>query len=109
MNPISKAVSEIKFRIPREILNEIFTERQYTMRFKPVTVDEQIISKVLRARVLVDCDLVGGTEAMISLDGLQYDMTDRYMAVYRIPKDRTQGRTITSVQSLSYLSVPLVS
>ena len=104
MNPISKAVSEIKFRIPREILNEIFTEKQYNLRMSPVGIDEQIINKVLRARVLVDCDLVGGTEAIVSLDGLSYDLTDRYMCVYRIPKDRTQGRSITSVLSLSYLS-----
>ncbi len=109
MNPISKAVSEIKFRIPREILNEIFTERQYQTKWRPITVDEQIINKVLRARVLVDCDLVGGTEAMVSLDGLPYELTDRYMCVYRIPKDRTQGRSITSVLSMSYLSPSVVN
>ena len=76
----------------------------FRSRDTPVTMDEQIINQVIRPRVMVDCDLVGGTEALVSLEGLSPEITDRFVMVFHIPKDRTQGRSITSVLSLSYLN-----
>lgn len=102
MNAISKAVNDLYFKIPREILKEAFTSKDYHWRDLPVSMDEQITSQVIRDRVLVDCNLVGGTEAVISLDGIRGEMIDTYMSVYRIPKDRTEGRTINSVLSVGY-------
>lgn len=106
MNPITKALSEIAFRIPRDILIEVFTPKQYMWRDQPINYEEQIRNIVIRSRVMVDCDLVGGTEAFISLSDVpqQHTDVDRLITVYHIPKHKTQGRSITSVLSLSYVT-----
>ena len=57
MNAIKKALDELKFRIPREILNQIFTEKNFSYRTTPISVDEQVLSQVIKPRVLVDCNL----------------------------------------------------
>jgi hypothetical protein len=104
MNPITKALDEIKFRIPRDILNEVFQKKNYSWRATPISVDEQILTQVIKARVLVDCNLVGGTEAFVSLEGVPQDRVENFISVYHIPKDMTQGRSIMSVLSISYIS-----
>lgn len=106
MNPISKALADLKFRIPTEILIEVFAPKSYRWIDSTIGYEEQIKNLVIRQKVLVDCDLVGGNEVTISLAGvpMQYLDTGRLSSVYRIPKDRTQGRSITSVLSIAYIS-----
>ena len=107
MNPIEKALSEVKFRIPPQIVNEIFSRRTLNWRIPNISIDEQIRNSVIRARVLVDCNLVGGTEAMIPLDTVPVEQIDTFTNIYRIPKSLTNGRTIMSALSVSYSSVSL--
>lgn len=107
MNPILKALDEVKYRIPEPILKETFKEQNYNWRKTPVSIDEQITNKVIRSRVMVDCNLTGGTEALIPLEGLSPEIIDSVTAVYHIPKDRTQNRTILSAKSVGYMSFGL--
>jgi hypothetical protein len=58
---------------------------------------------------MVDCNLVGGTEAIIDLDGLLFERTNDYTSVYRIPKDRTDGRSIQSVLNITFSDPTKVS
>lgn len=104
MQALKKAVDEVKYRIPKEILNEVFKEVSFNYRATPVSIDEQILTKVVRARVLVDCNLVGGTEALISLEGVPAENVDIYSTVYHLPKDKTQNRSIMSVLSVTYMA-----
>lgn len=104
MNPITKAVSEMWRRIPGEILREVFAPTYNNWRAVPVSVDDQICSQVLRSRVLVDCDLVGGQEVMISMEGLQSERTNEMMSVIYVTKDRTQGRSISQPLYLGYMN-----
>lgn len=104
MSAIKKALSEIRFSIPDAILQEVFVDRTSHWRNSPQSLDDQIVSLVLRPRVLVDADLVGGTEIFVSLEGVPARMVDQFMTIYAIPKDRTQGRSIVSVKHLSYLA-----
>ena len=106
MNPITKALSDVSFRIPREILIEVFAPKTYLWRDQPINYEEQIRNIVIRSRVMMDCDLVGGTEVFIPLWDVpsQTIATDRLITVYHIPKNKTQNRTITSVLSLSYVN-----
>lgn len=101
MSVISKALADIKFRIPREILNIVFIKRLQQWRYNPDSIDNQIMNEVIRPRVLVDCNLVGGIEVYIPFVGIPVERTNEYTAVYRFPKDRTQGKTINSVLSVS--------
>lgn len=103
-NPISKAVAEVWRRVPGEILREVFAPNYNNWRAVPISVDDQIISQVIRSRVLVDCDMVGGQEVWIPLEGLPNERTPEMMSVIYIPKDRTQGRAITQVLHLGYMN-----
>lgn len=104
MNPINKAAYEVTRRVPPQVLKEVFTDKSYHWRDTPITVEEQIKNKVIRSRVLEDCNLIGGTEITIPLDRAQKEMTDSFNYVYYIPKTLTQNRSIMSVLSMSYLS-----
>lgn len=103
MNPIQKAIDTIKFHIPPQILQTFFVRRNIFDRHQNVNIDEHIISLVLRPRVLMDCSLVGGAEINVDMKGIVGDMVDNITVVFRIPKERTQGRSIMSVLSLSYI------
>lgn len=101
MNPITQMLNDLKFRIPSQVLDIGFTS---STRWSPVPVslDEQIMLKVIRPRVLRDCNLVGGQMALVSLEGLLPHQVDPYTQVYQIPKDRTQNRSILSALSVNY-------
>lgn len=102
MNPIQKAIDNIKFKIPPQILQTVFINRFYHDRLQSVNIDENILTRVIRPRVLVDCNIVGGTQMLIDLAGLELITVDRFTQVVRIPKDRTQGRSIMSVLAVNY-------
>jgi hypothetical protein len=105
MNAIRKAITDVSFRIPRQILEKAFLNRSVEWRQTSQTsVDDQILNNVIRARVLVDCNLIGGTQAVIPLEGLNQQRPDGYSSVIHIPKNRTQGRTINSVLHVAFLS-----
>src|ERR1035437_8372047 len=109
MNPIVKAVHEVKYRIPSQILKEVFLSTLYSFRNIPLSLDDQITSLVIRPRVLVDCNLVGGTEVFVPLSGLMPNVIDNLTTVFHVPKDLTQGRSIISVLSVSYNTMGLLS
>lgn len=102
MGPLQKALDEIKMSIPREILDVVFVKRETYYRQLPESIDDAITSKVLRARVLVDCNLVGGTEILIPLTKIIPLQTEYGDLIFRIPKELTQNRSINSVLSISY-------
>lgn len=100
MNPIEKAIAEVKFAIPAEILHAAFIKREFGRVARATNIDTLIRERVIEARVLPDCDLTGGEQTLIPLDGLVGDYVDYSTVVYRIPKDRTQNRSITRVLSI---------
>lgn len=102
MNPIQKAIDEIKYSIPMEVLKMVFVQRSHRWRAAPSSIDEQIMALVVRPRVCVDCDLIGGTEVYIPLAGLMVDRTDEMTSIYHIPKAMTQNRSITSVLNITF-------
>jgi len=103
MNPISKALDEISFRIPRQVLTKVFMDPYQQYRDLPTDIKERIRFLVLQQRVLVDCNLAGGVEVRIPLDGVPYDSTDQgYTMVFRIPKTLTDGRSIMSALDVTY-------
>lgn len=100
--PIAKALDEVRFRIPKQILEKIFIQKDLKWRMTPPTLEDQIVAKVIRDRVMVDCNLVGGTEAFIPLAGCPVERTNDFTSVYRIPKSYTNGRTINSVLNITF-------
>lgn len=97
MNVLQEAVSRIRHAVPQQILEDGFIDEWHRMRGLPVSLDTQIINKVIRPRVMADINLVGGTEMTVPLNGLQTEIYDAgRLAVYSIPKKLTHGRNITN-------------
>ena len=102
-NPIDRAIYEIKFAIPIEILREVFTPVTYSWSPASISVEEQILNKVIKPKVFIDANLVGGSEVIIPTHALPRQSSDEYTTVFHIPKSLTQGRSILAVLSISYM------
>lgn len=102
MNALQNAVKDVKFRVPRPILEAVFLNQQQQWRQDPQTVDQRIMDLVIKPRVLVDCNLVGGAVVFVPLAGLTMNRVNQYTTVYRIPKHLTQGRSILSVLNITF-------
>lgn len=102
MNPIVKAIQDLKFKIPMELLQVAFQRDEWNHYYNNISLDEQIRIKVINPRVLFDCNMVGGQQVLISLEGLAPLSATQNMIVYRIPAERVGNRSIVSVLSISY-------
>lgn len=110
MNPVKKALDEVSFRIPPQLLQRVFINGSFAWRAGPKSsLEEQIMSLVIRPRVMVDCNLVGGVQTIISLEGLEQQRPMDWVTVIHIPKDRTDGRTINSVLDVAFYSSAAVA
>lgn len=104
MNPISKALDEIKFRIPPIILQQAFVPKRNLYAVNaPISIDEMILNAVIRPRVLVDANLVGGMQVIVSMAGIEPIIVDDFSLVYKIPDARLMNRTLISVLSVGYM------
>lgn len=104
MDAISKAISEVKFRIPPQVLDLIFIRRYQYYRNAPPNLDDQILNLVVKPRVMIDSSLMVGDEALIPMDPFRRETVDDYMAVYRVPKSATANRTIISIKSITFVN-----
>ncbi len=101
MNPIRKALSDIKFVVPRPILDTVFTRRS-NWRGPLPSLDDRIMSEVIYARVFIDCNLVGGAQILVPLSGLDREEISNQETIFKIPKDLTQGRSIVSPLNITF-------
>lgn len=103
MDLISKAISEICFTIPREILKLAYLGKQ-DWRAAPISLDEQIRFKTIVSRVLVDSNIVGGQTIDVSLAGLTPVSVDLDNYVFEVPSSRLNNRTIMTALSVNYMA-----
>lgn len=101
MSCINKALADIKWEIPDEVLDIVFLPKT-GYNGAPLSVDEYIKDKIIMKKVMVDCNIVGGRVSLIPLDGLKPIYTDPYTTVFEIPKNRTQGCNILSALAINY-------
>ncbi len=103
MDIIRNSIAEVKRRINRHILDKAFINRTFDYRYtNQSNVDDQILTMVIRPRVLLDCNIVGGVTAMVMLDGLPIDKPNNYITIIHIPKSRTNNKSIISVSNVNY-------
>ena len=102
MNAISYALSMIGRKIPKDILDKTFLSNVHYMTSIPVSTDSRIREIVINGRVLEDINIIGGTHVTIALDGLPQEQIENNAVVIRIPKSRTQGRSILTVHSVAF-------
>ena len=121
-NAIQKACFEIQRQIPAGLLVAGFSKNKYADSMYggrildygqlltrgnaspfPVTLDARIREEIIEKRVRVDTDLVGGTQVTIPLWRLEPELLDSFWnVIYRIPKQLTQNRSISSVLSVTF-------
>lgn len=102
MNAIDHALRTINQQIPKELIQLTFMSGVNYNTKIPVSTDAIIKEQVIYQRVMQDINIVGGTQITVPLTGLPIEVIDNYAFVVRIPKSRTQGRSITSALSVIY-------
>lgn len=102
MNIVLKSIRDISFVIPKEILEAAFIPKRNAWSLKSVSVEQQLMDLVIRPRVLVDCDILGGTELYVPIGNLAVEQVDGRTLVMRVPKTLTQGRSIISADSILF-------
>ena len=99
MNALTKALTEIRFTIPNEVLQIGFVEN--FGRVNTITsLDERILSSVIRPRVLIDANLVGGVMIKVPIVGCTYFESMPGEVIINVPKKLTMGRSIVTLQNL---------
>jgi len=106
MIPIQKAIQDIIFEIPMQILELAFLRKINQTNVIRPTVEQQIETLVIKPKVLVDASLVGGTTVTIPVDKcyqelIPYNPTGNYLVIY-IPPELRDNRNIISALSLTY-------
>jgi len=103
MNAIIYAINEIKHTIPYEVLHAAMVFREDHTLYHMSSLEDKIINKVLKQRVLLSANVLGGIEHTIPIASVQPTFSERLYTVYRIPFELTLDKEIVSVLSLSYL------
>lgn len=101
MNAIQKSLSDLRHTIPNQLLELAFVESYYNYRANNISLDERIRNTVIRPRVLVDCNLVGGMIMYVELGRCTLLSSDLTTLVYHIPKELTEGKSVMSALELS--------
>jgi hypothetical protein len=106
MLPIQKAIQDIEFKIPNEILELAFLRKINMTNVIRPTLEQQIESLVIKPKVLADTSLIGGTTITVPVDKcyqevVAYNPTANYLVIY-VPPELRDNRNIVSALSLNY-------
>ena len=102
MNTIMNALRHIRYSIPDRLLNQAFLANRYYHNLSPRSVESVIETTVIDGRVRPDISIGTGVEFTIPLTNVPYKLIDNFNKIYMIPKELTQGRSITCVLSVGY-------
>lgn len=102
MNAVTYAISEMQNKIPYELLWAGMTidERPEVVRLN--NLDSKIDAKIMKRRIRLDCNIVGGIGAGIPLNNIPPSYAEDFYTVYQIPEELTMGRQIVSAMSLTF-------
>ncbi len=103
MNPLTKALDDIQYRIPMLVLQIAFKDDLQNWRQAPLSLREMIMNKLIRPRVLMDIDIVGGQVVIVPLEYVSPKYIDTYTIVYQVPGELVNYRTIMSVLNVGYM------
>ena len=104
MNALIYAINEITHQIPHELLQAAFTIDDSSETVNLNTVDDKILRKLIRKRVLIDMNITGGIETIIPLNSVQPSFYEYFYTIYQIPPELTMNKEIVS--ALNILLMP---
>lgn len=100
MNALIYSIQEINNQIPFELLHVGFTIDEPQGSPQLTSLDDKILNKLLKKRVLLDANIIGGVELSIPLSNLRPYMADLGYTVFNIPPELTMNREVISVLGL---------
>lgn len=103
MNILQKALAEVRYSLPNEILQIAFIDKGINYRAAPISLEERIMSKVIRPRVIVDIDIAGGELMIVDTSGVIPQLVDVRTMVFELPAEKVMYKTILAVLSASYI------
>lgn len=103
MNALIYAVNEIQNKIPNEILMAGMNIDEQETTINLSSLGDKILRKVIRKRVMLDANIVGGIETTIPLNNLDPSFTEYFYTVYSIPGEVTNNKEIISALSISFM------
>ena len=107
MNALQHALGMIKQQIPYEVIHAAFTIDENPVTVNITSIDDKVMLKCIRPRVMTDANIMGGVETVIPLNTIPPSFFEDFYTVYYIPPEQVMNREIISVIGLS--SLPLMS
>lgn len=103
MNAIMYAINEVSNQIPHELLHAGLTIDETPETINMTSLDDKILRKILKKRILLDANIIGGIETIIPLNNIQPSYTEYFYTIYNIPPELTMNKEIISVLGISYM------
>ena len=104
MNAIDYAVSVIRNNtIPYEILHAAMTYGEDPQVSALSSIEDKLVNKVIKKRVLLTCNVIGGIEHFVPINMLQPTFYENMYTVYQVPADLVMNKQIVSALTLSYM------
>lgn len=102
LNPIEKALEEIRDEIPFELLQAAYQMAGDEYAGTVYSLDHRIRTTTIERRVLTDMDLVGGSEVYLPLASAGMTQVDAFTYIFSIPPELTHNRPIMQVYSIHF-------
>ena len=103
MNALIYAINEIQNKIPLEILQAGMNIDEQEATINLSSLGDKIMRKVIKKRVLLDANIVGGIETTIGLNNISPSFSEYFYTVYQIPAELTNNKEIISALSISFM------
>ena len=103
MNALDYAVNEVKNKIPYELLYAGMTYREDPQMINLSSIEEKLVQKVIKKRVLLMCNVIGGIQQFIPINQLYPSFSENMYTVYQVPSELVMNKEIVSALHLSYV------
>lgn len=103
MNALIYSINEISHQIPKELLHAAFTIDDTAETVNLNTIDDKIMRKLIRKRVLIDMNITGGIEMIIPLMNVQPSFYEYFYTIYQIPPELTMNKEIVSALNITMM------
>jgi len=100
-NCLIYSINEVLHTIPRELLHAGMMIDEDSQISNMTTIEDKILNKVLKKRVLLDANVIGGIEIIIPLANISPMYFEFAYTIYRVPPELTLNKEIISVLSLA--------
>lgn len=100
MNAINVALNDIKFSIPLNVLELAFIKFNPLKKAVMESLDSMITHTVIKPKVMLDCNLIGGIYIDIDLRQCQLVETNDNSCLIKVPKRLTGGKSIVSLGTI---------